>query len=1141
MKHTRTKLAIAGVVASIIWATEASSVTLTRYQMSQPLSVQQLQAAPAAVAPREPSRPLKKITGGASNGGGANATVNQSLLNHLSLNRASRPATPLQGLNPAQQRDLAKLAASMPMQNDGLSINFERRNYTPTYLRFSTAAPNHALRGVADSGEISARHFLRNYRDLLRIEDSDSELALKRQQTDDQGNQHFVYQQQVNDVPVWGSELMVHQRSDGSTYLFNGRYQPSIKIDTTPRLSAAEAEQQVLQHLGVTDLRSLSTELVVYPDSKLAARLAYKIDTLVDVGSRWLYFIDAQSGKTLHRINYTQQNMVNASGNNVQGNSVNFRAWADGNTYVMLNTEIPILDNNPDPISNPAAKGDVMILDALNTTDRFRYSTSNAVNSDWDSAAVSAMENAVKVHDYYLNTFNRSSIDGNGKNITLIIHFDNQLNNAFWNGELMVYGDGDGQIFSQLAGCLDVAAHEMTHGVVQYSAGLKYENQSGALNEAYADIFGTMVDRDDWTVGEDCTVAAPGYLRSLSDPASGFRSQPTKMSEYQNLPNTSEGDNGGVHINNSIPSHAAYLIAEGLTSKNLGTSIGRDKMEQIFYRALTTYLTASSQFIDARHATLQSAEDLYGVNSAEVTAVGLAWDAVEVTDNGTPVPDQGAPTDTDPVSGADIMIYVYSNPNGNNEIYAQLMNDPLEYDGNLDLSVVNDFSTNPYARSALYTGAQGTNLFYVSDSFDVYSIDLSSLGSGDDYQITNSGDIWSIAMSPNGRFFSYTTTSGTDNNIHIIDIETSTEVAYPITPPNYQEGGNGANTGSVYYADSMSFDYSSQYIIFDALNCLSTESSSCDNDGGIRYWSIGIMDATDGSIFYPMGNQSPAVDVGYPVFAQNNNYVIAMDTIDYSADPAMPRSQVLSIDFEQQVMAVIHDFGTDSVPHMGIPSFWGDDQHITVLLPDATNGTRAVRKTLNTNGDSRWAAGQSIEETINPYAPTMPLMHREGQRTTTGSVSVSVSQVNFGSVNLGESAQQTVILSNNGNSDVDIVSIQLDSNDFHHNGTNLLLPRGASVKFTLSFSPTTTGARTGTLVINSNANTATVALTGTATDNSNTGGGNTGGGNTGGGNTGGTDSAGGAGSMGVDLAILLIAFAVGLGRRLAKVNTVSLR
>lgn len=167
----------------------------------------------------------------------------------------------------------------------------------------------------------------------------------------------------------------------------------------------------------------------------------------------------------------------------------------------------------------------------------------------------------------------------------------------------------------------------MTHGVVEYEANLAYQNQSGALNESFADVFGTLIeyeyqkDKADWLCGED--VWTPNVqgdaLRSLSDPTRF--DQPDHMNNYKNLPNTEQGDWGGVHINSGIPNKAAYLVAQ---------KIGTDKTGEIYYRALTSYLTSSATFKDARMALIQSAEDIYGVRSSEYNAVVSAFDAVGI-------------------------------------------------------------------------------------------------------------------------------------------------------------------------------------------------------------------------------------------------------------------------------------------------------------------------------------------------------------------------------------------------------------------------------------------------------------------------------------------------------------------------------
>lgn len=206
------------------------------------------------------------------------------------------------------------------------------------------------------------------------------------------------------------------------------------------------------------------------------------------------------------------------------------------------------------------------------------------------------------------------------------VHYGDGYNNAFWNGRQMTYGDGDGQFMISLSAGLDVAAHEMTHGVTTHTAGLKYRNESGALNEAFSDIFGALVNEDSWEIGED--IMAPEAkasgrtaLRSMSNPnkfpvnaaytpyGNGSGVYPKHMDEFYHLPLNL--DNGGVHVNSSIINHAAFLTGE---------QIGKDKLGQIYYRALTIYLTPDSNFSDARQAIIQSAIDIYGENSTEAQA-----------------------------------------------------------------------------------------------------------------------------------------------------------------------------------------------------------------------------------------------------------------------------------------------------------------------------------------------------------------------------------------------------------------------------------------------------------------------------------------------------------------------------------------
>jgi len=261
------------------------------------------------------------------------------------------------------------------------------------------------------------------------------------------------------------------------------------------------------------------------------------------------------------------------------------------------------------------------------------------------------------------------------------------------------------------------------------------------------------------------------------------------MDEYQNLPNTDDGDWGGVHVNSGIPNRACYLIADGLTTEGLGTSIGRASTELIYYRALTTYLLASSDFLDAREAVRQAAEDLYGAGSAEEAAVIAAFGAVGIGDADLcSSTGGGAETPTDPVTGDDIMVYIWPNDGTHapyaNECYslwAYLRIPESSYDSNFDIllnsggaSVLDTGTCNStgsgifpaYTRPAVYSGEGFTDIFYVGTDQNIYAVYAD--GTGHD-QITTTGNIWSIALSPDGLYFAFTSTDPSDNNVYIVD------------------------------------------------------------------------------------------------------------------------------------------------------------------------------------------------------------------------------------------------------------------------------------------------------------------------------------------------------------------------------------
>lgn len=985
----------------------------------------------------------------------------------------------------AQQDNLKLLAASLGRSSS--EVRFDWKNGTPSFIKIvgKPIKPARALNNPRLGARDIAAAFISENSSLLKLNNAAQELRLFSETAEPTGKKHLRYQQQFQGLDVWGQQLSLHLEKDG-IYLVNGRYAPTPAIsNTTPSVTPEAASLVAKKEFGSLAAETSTPQLIIYADHK-PALLAYKLELTEGINQRWIYIIDAQTSKILNKISgiHTVGALVSASGQDLQGQNQTFNAWLENNTYYLLDPSIPSADLG-DPINaGPNGKGDTFIFNAKNTQQGpFSFFTNTSSSGSWDTTAVSAMQNTLTVYRYFLNTFQRKSLDDLDKNLLVIVHAGTNENNAYWNGTQMIYGDGDGQTFSSLAKCLDVAAHEMTHGVTQHEANLIYQNQSGALNESFSDVFAAMVDRGDWTVGEDCTLVAPGFVRSLKDPSQGLPPQPAHMTQYKNLLPIPSQDNGGVHINSGIPNRAAYLLAEGLSAEAIGTSIGRDKTEKIYYRALTTYLTASAQFIDARRALIQSAEELHGAGSAEATAVAAAWDAVGVTEGGFATPDDRAPGATDPVSGADLMVYLSpqdgtrdGNPADIYNVYVQTMDSPFNaYNPAKDLGPWNNTVSAALTPPAAITDSTGTSLFYVGVDANIHFVNPAGLNE----QVTTSGDIWSIAVAPNGQYFAYTTADANDRNIHIINVATGLVTDFPLRSPNYQKENAPINT--VLYADSLSFDYTGTQIVYDALNCLPLPGSSCDQpNGGFRYWSIGIVDIVNGALIHPLPNQNPDFDLSFPRFATNNKFVIAFDVQDYTnAATTGIRSSVVTANFEKQTILDVIDFGLASSPLWGVPSFWGNDDFITVqsLVPTPAN---IAAKRIPLRSDWSGDATQAVE--INPSAVAYPQMHRAGIRQLSGGLSFSAGLLDFANVAIGSNKDLSVVIQNTGNRDVTISNIAIDVTTFKHNATNTVLPRGASLPITVSFTPVAAGTQVANLTISSDGEpqALTISLTGVA-------------------------------------------------------------
>jgi hypothetical protein len=510
------------------------------------------------------------------------------------------------------------------------------------------------------------------------------------------------------------------------------------------------------------------------------------------------------------------------------------------------------------------AVGAIITLDANNTNnDNITY-VASANNSWGDASSVSAHYNGSVTYDYYLNTHSRNSINGQGGSIISIVNVADQnggsMANAYWNGQAMFYGNGGG-IFYPLAGGLDVAAHEMTHGVVQNTANLEYQDEPGAINEAMADIAGAMVDRGNWQIGETVTPVSTdfptGTLRDMSNPHNGGSSfndhsyQPMHVNEKY----TGSADNGGVHINSGIINYAYYQLAE---------SISKNKAEKLFYRALANYMTKTSQFIDCRLAFEQAAKDIYGNGSTEHNAVANAFYAVGIGESGTGGSGgSGTPDELEVNPGQDFLLSYDVNPYDVNTLY---------------ISNTSGQNFIPISQTALKRKPSlvdnGSIGVMITTSNQMKTIEMSGSYAED---LLSNEFIWdNVAVSKNGNRIAAITTS-IDSAIWVYDFTLGQWAKFHLYSPTFTQG---EIVNNVLYADALEWDYSGQYLVYDAYNEL--ENNSGEN---IDYWDVGFIKVWDnassswgdGDIFKLFAGLPEGVSIGNPSFSKNTPFILAFD------------------------------------------------------------------------------------------------------------------------------------------------------------------------------------------------------------------------------------------------------------------------
>ncbi|GAB7183523.1 M4 family metallopeptidase [Kitasatospora sp. Ki12] len=465
---------------------------------------------------------------------------------------------------------------------------------------------------------------------------------------DANGSRHLRYERTYAGLPVLGGDLIVHQDANGATKSVTKASEANLAgVETTPALAAPKAQAAALAAEEGAAVDTAPRLVVWAADGtpKLAWETVVAGRESDGTPSKLHVVTDAKTGDVLSKADGIKR----GSGTGVFVGNVPLTTTQSGSTFSLKDASRG--GQNTTDMKNGTTGNGTLFSKSSDTW-------GNGQASNRESAAVDAQFGAAATWDFYKNTFGRNGIRNDGVGAMSRVHYDTGYVNAFWDDGCfcMTYGDGSGDTHPLTE--LDVAGHEMSHGVTSATANLNYSGESGGLNEATSDIFGNMVefyanlpaDNPDYLVGELIDINGNGTpLRYMDKPSKDGTSADSWYSGVGNL---------DVHYSSGVANHFFYLLAEGSGAKVINgvsynsptvnnitvTGIGRDKAAQVWYKALTAHMTSTTDYAKARTATLDAATDLYGANSAEYNAVATAWAAVNV--GGLPNP--GGVTVTSP-------------------------------------------------------------------------------------------------------------------------------------------------------------------------------------------------------------------------------------------------------------------------------------------------------------------------------------------------------------------------------------------------------------------------------------------------------------------------------------------------------------
>lgn len=461
---------------------------------------------------------------------------------------------------------------------------------------------------------------------------TDYQFVLYKKEKDELGYTHYRYREFYKGVKVEHGVYYVHVK-DGKVTSANGEFYSNISQNLSSvnaaitKSDALRKAKSLFNSKEINDLSKQADELTIIFKNN-SPFLCYHFDLSANFPLKHSeIYVEANSNKIILELNKIHTTDVSGTlstfYNGTKSTTVD---QISGSQFRLQQSTKNINTKNCNNGTSPSSAVDF-------TNNSANWSATTPINK----SVFDLYYGLEKTYDYYIAKFSRNSYDGNGTQIQGRAHYDNSFNNAFWDGTYMVFGDGDGINYYPFA-TTDIVGHELTHAVTESSAGLLYSDESGGLNESFSDIFGVAVDfyanpsTANFFEGEQCSMSNTPF-RDMTNPKATLQPN-TYMGQYW-VP-AGGSDNGGVHTNSQVQNYWFYLLCQGGNGTNDNavsynvSGIGISNAEKIAYRNLTNYLTPNSTYNDARTYAIQSAIDLFGSCSNNVTQCANAWYAVGV-------------------------------------------------------------------------------------------------------------------------------------------------------------------------------------------------------------------------------------------------------------------------------------------------------------------------------------------------------------------------------------------------------------------------------------------------------------------------------------------------------------------------------